>query len=58
MYRLLGILLLMALAGFLFHRNFEIHRIEDGRCLSCLEWIPDDDDGKDLCDACQEEEDD
>ncbi len=57
MYRLLGILLLMALAGFLFHRNFEIHHIEDGRCLSCLEWIPDDN-GKDLCDACQEEEDD
>jgi len=57
MYRLLGIILLMGIAGFLFHKNFEIHRIEDGRCLSCLEWIPEDT-GKDLCDACQEEEDD
>ncbi len=57
MYRLLGIILLMGLAGFLFHKNFEIHHIEDGRCLSCLEWIPEDK-GKDLCDACQEEEDD
>lgn len=53
MYRFLGIILLLGLAGFLFHRTFEIYHVEEGRCLSCLEWIPKN--GKDLCEACQED---
>lgn len=52
--RLLGIIILGSIAAFLFFKTFEIYHIEEGRCLSCLEWIPHN--GKDLCEACQEEE--